>query len=86
MGYDMSIHNNPDAMAWAKFFTETTKNMDRDAFRDEGYMVSWFANAMMAMYDHITGTKVVILPDGSAFVADGGEVALVISKELGEGL
>lgn len=49
--YDMSIHHNPDAMAWAKFFVETTKDMDREAFRDEGYMVGWFANAMMAMYD-----------------------------------
>jgi hypothetical protein len=66
--YDMSIHTNPDAMAWAKFFVETTKNMDRDAFRDEGYMVSWFANAMMAMHDYVTGTKTTVLDDGSAFV------------------
>jgi len=68
--YDMSIHNNPDAMAWAKFFIEKTKDMDRDSFRDEEYMVGWFANAMMAMYDHIMGTEVTVLPDGSAFVVD----------------
>jgi hypothetical protein len=53
MDYDMSIHRNPDAMVWAKFFVETTKDMDRDAFRDESYMVAWFANAMMAMHDHL---------------------------------
>jgi hypothetical protein len=51
MDYDRSIHNNPDAQAWAKFFIETTKDMDRDAFRDEGYMVAWFSNAMTAMHD-----------------------------------
>jgi len=68
--YDMSIHTNPDAMAWAKFFVETTKNMDRDAFRDESYMVGWFANAMMTMHDYVTGTKTIVLDDGSAFVVD----------------
>ena len=66
--YDMTIHNNPDAMAWAKFFVETTKDMDRSVFEDEGYMVGWFANAMMAMHDHVTGTKTTVLDDGSAFV------------------
>lgn len=65
--YDMSIHTNPDAMVWAKFFIETTKDMDRDAFRDAGYMIGWFANAMMAMHDHLTGQGVTVLDDGSAF-------------------
>lgn len=65
--YDMSIHTNPDAMVWAKFFIETTKDMDRDAFRDGGYMIGWFANAMMAMHDHLTGQGVTVLHDGSAF-------------------
>jgi predicted RNA-binding protein with EMAP domain len=65
--YDMSIHTNPDAQVWAKFFIETTKNMDRDSFRDEGYMIGWFANAMMAMHDHLTGQHVTVLDDGSAF-------------------
>lgn len=71
--YDMSIHTNPDAMAWAKFFVETTKDMPRKELQDEGYMVGWFANAMMAMHDHIKGTCPVVLPDGSAvFVAKVG--------------
>jgi len=51
MDYDRNIHHNPDAQAWAKFFIETTKDMDREVFRDEGYMIAWFANSMMAMHD-----------------------------------
>lgn len=58
MDYDMNIHHNPDAQAWAKFFIETTKDMDRDVFRDEGYMITWFANAMMAMHDYLTKTEI----------------------------
>ena len=50
------------------FRSETTKDMDRSVFEDEGYMVGWFANAMMAMHDHVTGTKTTVLDDGSAFV------------------
>jgi len=57
MDYDMDIHYNPDAQAWAKFFIETTKDMDREVFSDEGYMIVWFANAMMAMYDSINPQK-----------------------------
>jgi hypothetical protein len=63
--YDMSIHNNPDAMAWAKFFCETNPNCGLD----ESVMVGWFANTMMAMHDHVTGQRVSVLPDGSAFFA-----------------
>ena len=51
MDYDRNIHHNPDAQAWAKFFIETTKDMDREVFSDEGYMIAWFSNAMMAMHD-----------------------------------
>jgi hypothetical protein len=51
MDYDRSIHNNPDAQAWAKFFIETTKDIDREVFSVEGYMTAWFSNAMMAMHD-----------------------------------
>jgi hypothetical protein len=53
MDYDRSIHHNPDAKVWAKFFIETTKDMGREVFNDEGYIVGWFANAMMAMHDHL---------------------------------
>ena len=64
--YDMSIHTNPDAVAWAKFFCESNPGV-----MDEGSMIGWFSNAMMAMHDHLTGQGPVVMPDGSAFfVAD----------------
>ena len=58
MDYDMTIHHKPDAQAWAKLFIDMTKNMNRDVFRDEDYMVVWFANAMMAMHGHIYKTEI----------------------------
>jgi len=73
--YDMSIHTNPDAAAWAKFYVEC-----RDQYKGEGRfddgdnMLGWFANAMMAMHDHLTGQRVQVMPDGSAFftaIVDG---------------
>lgn len=70
----MSIHTNPDARAWAKFYTETRNaSADPSSFDDEENMVGWFANAMMAMHDHMTGQHPVVLDDGSAFfVAEVG--------------
>lgn len=66
--YDMSIHSNPDARAWASFYAETkAKSADPANFDDEDNMIGWFANAMMAMHDHITGQHVAVLDDGSAF-------------------
>lgn len=69
--YDMSIHTNPDATAWAKFYTETRDNYLRgrptSQYDTEAMMVTWFANAMMAMHDHLTGQGMTVLPDGSAF-------------------
>jgi hypothetical protein len=52
--YDMAIHKNPDASAWAKFFCEI--NPPEKTGLDEGLMIAWFANAMMAMHDHIMNT------------------------------
>ena len=62
----MAIHKNPDASAWAKFFCEI--NPPEKTGLDEGLMIAWFANAMMAMHDRVTGTKTTVLDDGSAFV------------------
>ena len=72
MDYDMSIHTNPDALAWAKFYAETKERVmrehpERAPFDSEENMVGWFANAMMAMHDHVTGQGATVLPDGSAF-------------------
>lgn len=47
--YDQNIHSNPDAKAWADFFMETFPNCGAD----HGIMLGWFANAMMAMHDHL---------------------------------
>lgn len=49
--YDMSIHSNPDARAWAKFFMKTID--ENEVVIDEELMIGWFANAMMAMHDHL---------------------------------
>ena len=52
--YDKNIHSNPDAQAWAKFFIDTLAEQSwRIEDIDEGLMTGWFANAMMAMHDHV---------------------------------
>jgi hypothetical protein len=51
--YDMSIHSNPSALAWTKFFRECCP----DCNLDDDTMHGWFANAMMAMHDHIYQTQ-----------------------------
>lgn len=46
--YCRSIHHNPNAGAWADLFVQTYPGLvDKHEI-----MVSWFANAMMAMYDY----------------------------------
>jgi hypothetical protein len=63
--YDLSIHTNPNAVAWAKFFMESLKKHGGEV--DEEMMVGWFSNAMMAMHDHMRPDLAPkILPDGSA--------------------
>lgn len=70
--YDLSIHTNPDARAWAKFYVETRTKFEAEnpgkRFDDEENMIGWFANAMMAMHDFIRPDLApVLMPDGSAF-------------------
>lgn len=54
--YDQNIHSDPDALKWAKFFVETC---DKNGFPHppEDLMHTWFANAMMAMHDHMEGKR-----------------------------
>lgn len=48
------LHTNPDAYAWAKFYCEMHPDANLDVIH------GWFANAMMAMHDHIMNkTKVM---------------------------
>lgn len=53
--YDMSIHQNPDAMAWAQLFRETHPgcNVADDVLH------GWFANAMMAMHDSLLARTIL---------------------------
>ena len=52
--YDRSIHSNPDAKAWAEFFNASLVQRGEQPL-DPDLMVGWFANAMMAMHDHMAG-------------------------------
>lgn len=54
MSYDTSIHTNPDAQAWAKFFMETMRK-NPSMVIDEELMIGWFSNSMMAMHDYLQG-------------------------------
>jgi hypothetical protein len=47
VNYETSVDHNPDAKAWAKLYCKTFPDADEEV------MVSWFANAMMAMYDWV---------------------------------
>lgn len=56
--YDIKIHSNPDAQAWAKFFIQTKEEKSwRIEDIDEPLMLAWFANAMMAMHDHLKSQR-----------------------------
>jgi len=55
-----SIHSNPDAKAWADFFVAVFPGQ---ADKHE-LMIGWFANAMMAMHDHLKAQPSgVVLPE-----------------------
>ena len=65
---DMISAAGADASKWAAAFCQTFAKVHPDQpVPDEGWIISWFANAMMAMHDHVTGFKPTVLPDGSAF-------------------
>ena len=56
--YDMKIHSNSDAQAWATFFIQTKEKASWQIEDiDESLMVAWFANAMMAMHDHLESQR-----------------------------
>jgi hypothetical protein len=40
-----------DAGAWADQWLKITANKPREAFNDRGWILGWFANAIMAGYD-----------------------------------
>lgn len=57
-----------DGHKWAHEFCKIARDKGYDL--DEGWMISWFCNAIMAGYDRGRGVKPVILPDGSAFIVE----------------
>ena len=63
--YDRSIHTNPDAQAWTKFFRECNPECNVS----DDVMLGWFANSMMAMYDYIFGAG-PINGDHAQFILD----------------
>jgi hypothetical protein len=50
------IHTNPDAQVWAQAFVKFVQTRP-DLPTDEGYMLGWFANAMMAMHDFLANQR-----------------------------
>lgn len=58
--YDMSIHSNPDAMAWTKFFRECNPKCNVE----DDVLYGWFANAMMAMHNYLESRKNVFKDQG----------------------
>ena len=45
----VNLHGTTDASVWAKEFCRIAKTLGHDL--DEGWMISWFANAIMTGYD-----------------------------------
>ena len=63
---ELTIHSNPDAQAWAKYFIHKKEEKNwRIEDIDEPLMLAWFANAMMAMHDHLGSQRTWVgLTDG----------------------
>lgn len=76
--YDMSIHSNPDPQAWAKFFCETFP----DCVLDEGTMIGWFANSMMAAHDcTVTNSQIGVDSAYANLRAKMGRVKAVMQRQ-----
>lgn len=55
-----------DAAKRAAAFNQTAVKLGYSEM-DEGWLIGWFANAIMHSFDVMTGTGPVVLDDGSAF-------------------
>ena len=81
--YDMRIHSNPSPLAWTKFFREHNSECNLD----DNVMLGWFANAMMAMHDHIYQSTQPEQTEQITFKDDADKIAhLENSVELLAGL
>ena len=78
--YDLSIHSNPSAKAWADLFMTTFP----DCGADPETMYGWFANAMMAMHDHLKNSQPAPDVAGLVDALDGAARSLeTISRQAG---
>ncbi len=69
-GPDLLAECGADATKWAAAFRQTALKLGYSDM-DEGWLIGWFANAIMHSLDTVNGTGPVVLPDGSAcFVAE----------------
>jgi len=50
------LHDTADAHEWAKAFNVTAQKLGYGEM-DEGWLIGWFANAMMAQHDHDERTR-----------------------------
>jgi hypothetical protein len=55
-----------DAEKWAVAFNQHAVKLGYSEM-DEGWLTTWFANAIIHSYDVATGRAPTVLPDGSAF-------------------
>ena len=64
--WDYSLHTNPSAQAWAEAFAKMypTCNVRHDV------MIGWFANAMMAMHDHLVYRGIPMNGDHAQYLLD----------------
>lgn len=65
------LHTNPDAKAWAAFFVATFSGHKHM----EDLMHGWFANAMMAMHDHIKNAESDMSGSSDSLAAVAGRMA-----------
>ena len=65
---DLLQYMGIDGSRWAAEFCKIARDKGHDL--DEGWMLGWFANAIMAGYDRGRGISVSRLPDGSGFIVE----------------
>lgn len=65
-GPDLLTACGADASKWASAFRQTAVKLGYSDM-DEGWLIGWFANAIMHSLDTINGTSPIVLDDGSAF-------------------
>ena len=76
--YDRAIHHNPDTKAWADLFVQTFPGQADQ----HDLMIGWFANAMMAMYDHVKNKEAHPKPTGGGVPEGLTEKALELCRAV----